>query len=111
MLLISKVDEYDPSKFTFITNPLDIVIIFIVAMLGMFSFSSATQGYFIKHANIIERLLFLVAVPLFMLPNLMVEYLHIPNEYISYAIGLAIWALIYLWQKNRADSPKDLAIA
>jgi len=111
MLLISKVDEYDPSKFTFITNPLDIVIIFIVAMLGMFSFSSATQGYFIKHANIIERLLFLVAVPLFMLPNLMVEYLHIPNEYICYVIGLAIWALIYLWQKNRADSPKDLAIA
>ncbi len=111
MLLISKVDEYDPSKFTFITNPLDIVIIFIVAMLGMFSFSSATQGYFIKHANIIERLLFLVAVPLFMLPNLMVEYLHIPNEYICYVIGLAIWTLIYLWQKNRADSPKDLAIA
>ncbi len=111
MLLISSVDQYDPSKFTFITDPIQIVTIFIVAMLGMFSFSSATQGYFIKHTNIIERVLFLAAVPLFMLPNLMVEYLHIPNEYICYAIGLAIWALIFAWQKVRGDSAKDLAVA
>jgi TRAP transporter 4TM/12TM fusion protein len=111
MLLISNVDQYDPSRFTFITNPLQIIIIFIVATLGMFSFSSATQGYFIKHANIIERVLFLAAVPLFMLPNMVVEYLHLPNEYVSYAIGLAIWAVIYFWQKKRPNSAKDLAVA
>jgi TRAP transporter 4TM/12TM fusion protein len=111
LLLITNVDEYDLSKFEFITNPIEIVIIFITAMLGMFSFSSATQGYFIKHANIIERLLFLIAVPLFMLPNLMVEYLKIPNVYISYLLGLAIWALIYFWQKKRPDSAKDLAVS
>ncbi|NPA28436.1 MAG: TRAP transporter permease, partial [Epsilonproteobacteria bacterium] len=44
MLLIANVDEYDLNKFEFITNPVQIVIIFITAMLGMFSFSSATQG-------------------------------------------------------------------
>jgi TRAP transporter 4TM/12TM fusion protein len=101
MLLINHVNEYDFNEFTFISNPLDIVVIFIVAMLGMFSFSSAIQGYFIKHNNIIERLLFLVATPLFFVPNLIVDYLHIPNKYICYAIGLAIWVFIYIWQKAR----------
>ena len=86
---------------TFITDPIKIAIIFITAMLGMFSFSSATQGYFIKHCNLIERALFLIAVPFFMLPNIMVKYLHLLNEYFSYLIGLAIWIVIFLWQKSR----------
>jgi TRAP-type uncharacterized transport system fused permease subunit len=101
LLLIAKVNEWDLNEFSFITNPVEIGVIFIAALLGMFSFSSATQGYFIKHCNIIERLLFLAAVPLFMLPNLMVKYLHLPNEYISYLIGLGIWIVIFLWQKFR----------
>jgi TRAP-type uncharacterized transport system fused permease subunit len=101
LLLIASVNEWDYNEFSFITNPLKIAIIFITAMLGMFSFSSATQGYFIKHCNILERLLFLIAVPFFMLPNLMVEYLKLPNEYVSYAIGIVIWAIVYFWQKGR----------
>jgi len=32
-------------------------------------------------------------------PNLMVEYMHLPNEYISWAIGSGIIAIIYIWQK------------
>ena len=103
LLLIASTNSSDWNEFTFITNPAKIAIIFITALLGMFSFSSATQGYFIKHTNIIERALFLIAVPLFLLPNLMVEYLHLPNEYISYAIGIAIWVVIYLWQKSRKN--------
>jgi TRAP transporter 4TM/12TM fusion protein len=101
LLLINSVNEWDVNEFTFITDPIKIAIIFITAMLGMFSFSSATQGYFIKHCNIIERALFLIAVPFFMLPNIMVKYLHLPNEYFSYLIGLAIWIVIFLWQKSR----------
>ena len=103
MLLISGVNEWDYNEFTFISDPFKIVLIFVTAMLGMFSFSSATQGYFIKHTNIIQRLLFLIAVPLFMLPNLMVEYCKLPSVYISYAIGFAIWALIYFWQKAQKN--------
>lgn len=99
LLLIDSVNEWDYNEFSFISNPIDIVVIFIMAVLGMFSFSSATQGYFIKHLNIIQRALFLIAVPLFMLPNLMVEYIKLPNEYISYAIGIFIWVVIYFWQK------------
>ena len=101
LLLINHVNEYDYNEFTFISNPIEIVVIFVAAMLGMFSFSSAIQGYFIKHCNIVERLLFLIATPLFFIPNLVVKYLHLPNEYICYAIGIAIWVVIYLWQKSR----------
>jgi len=36
-----------------------------------------------------------------MLPNIMTKYLHLPNEYISYLIGLAVWGVIFLWQKSR----------
>jgi TRAP-type uncharacterized transport system fused permease subunit len=106
MLLISGVNEWDYNEFTFISDPFKIALIFITAMLGMFSFSSATQGYFIKHTNIIQRVLFLAAVPLFMLPNLMVEYVKLPNEYVSYAIGFAIWALIYFWQKTEIKTQR-----
>ena len=101
LLLIASVNEWDSNEFSFITQWWEIAIIFITAMLGMFSFSSATQGWFIKKTNIIERGLFFICVPLFMLPNLMVQYIHIPNEYISYLIGLAIWIIIFVWQKSR----------
>jgi len=111
MLLIKEGTGTNFSEIQFITNPIDVIVIFAVAALGMFSFSSAIQGYFIKHINIVERILFLVATALFFVPNLMVQYAHIPNKYISYAIGLAIWVIIYLWQKARPDSDKDLAIA
>jgi len=103
LLLIANVDKTDWNTFTFVSNPIDIVAIFIAAMLGMFSFSSAIQGYFIKHTNIVERLLFLIATPLFFTPNLIVEYLGLPSEYLAYAIGIAIWVLIYMWQKARKD--------
>ncbi len=96
LLLIANVNEYDFNEFSFITDPVKIVIIFVTAVLGMFSFSSATQGYFIKHCNWIERALFLIAVPFFLLSNLMVEYLKLPNEYMSYAVGIVIWIVIYL---------------
>ncbi len=104
MLLIATVNEYDFNEFTFISNPLKIAVIFLVSMLGMFSFSSATQGYFIKHTNVIERILFLVAVPLFMLPNIVVDHLpFLGSEYVCYLIGLGIWGLIYFWQKSRKE--------
>jgi TRAP transporter 4TM/12TM fusion protein len=104
MLLIASVNEYDFNEFTFISNPIKIAVIFLVAMFGMFSFSSATQGYFIRHTNIIERILFFIAVPLFMLPNIVIKYLpFLQSEYVCYILGLAIWGVIYFWQKNRSQ--------
>ena len=100
LLLISSTNEYDWNEFTFISNGFKIVVIFITAMLGMFSFSNATQGYFLTKTNIIQRILFLFAVPLLMLPNMMIKYIGLPNEYISYGIGILIWIIVYIWQKQ-----------
>ena len=104
LLLITNIDPDDPSKFMFMTNFLDIAVVFIVALLGMFSFSSAIQGYFITHNNALERLLFLIATPLFFIPNIVLDYIPaLGNKYICYAIGIAIWVAIYLWQKARRE--------
>ena len=104
LLLITNVDPSDPSQITFMTNFFDITVVFIVALLGMFSFSSAIQGYFIKHNNAIERLLFLIATPLFFIPNIVIDYIPaLGSKYICYAIGIAIWVVIYLWQKARSE--------
>jgi TRAP transporter 4TM/12TM fusion protein len=99
LLLIDKVDEYDPNIFTFIHNPILIVAIFVSALVGMIAFSSAIEGYFIKKTNLLQRILFLIVVPLMFLPNLMIEYLKIPNEYVAWGIGSAIIISIYIWQK------------
>ena len=104
LLLITSIDPDDPSKFEFMTSFVDISIIFVIALLGMFSFSSAIQGYFIKHNNAIERLLFLIATPLFFIPNIVIDYIPaLGSKYICYAIGIAIWVVIYLWQKARSE--------
>ena len=49
LLLISGIDASnpaDPIGWVWITNPLDIAIIFITAFAGMIAFSCATMGYF-----------------------------------------------------------------
>ena len=104
LLLIPKVNPDDPGNITFMTNFMDITVVFIVALLGMFSFSSAIQGYFIKHNNAIERLLFLIATPLFFIPNIVLDYIPtLGSKYVCYGIGIAIWVVIYLWQKARKE--------
>ena len=104
LLLITNVNPDDSGNITFITNAIDIILIFVVALLGMFSFSSAIQGYFIKHNNILERLLFLIATPLFFIPNIVLDYIPaLGNKYVCYGIGIAIWIVIYLWQKSRKE--------
>jgi len=91
----------NPSGWVWITNPFDIIVIFITAMIGMFAFASATQGYFIIKATIIERLLFACAVPMFFLPNITTPFLNLPHEYLSYLLGFILYAIIYIVQKYR----------
>ncbi|AEH44541.1 TRAP transporter, 4TM/12TM fusion protein [Thermodesulfatator indicus DSM 15286] len=99
LLLISSVNSWDLTEVTFIKNPLKIAFIFGMALMGMLSFSSAVQGFLLKKLNIIQRLLFLFATFLFLVPNLAHRYFDMPSEYLSFVIGMAIWALIYFWQK------------
>jgi TRAP transporter 4TM/12TM fusion protein len=105
LLLIASVDPLDPNDPTgwvWITDPWQIAVIFITAVIGMFAFSSATQGYFLTKVNILERMMFLTIVPFMFLPKIVESRLDfVTNHYISYAIGISIYIIIYLMQKAK----------
>lgn len=104
LLLIAGVDELnpaDPKGWIWITNPLEIGMIFLGAFVGMAAFSCFTQGYFIVKTNIVERFAFLIVVPFMFLPKVMEDYLNLPIHYLSYVIGIGVFALLYIIQKRR----------
>jgi TRAP transporter 4TM/12TM fusion protein len=107
LLLISGVDPLNPANpagWIWITNPIEIAVIFCTAFIGMVAFSCFTQGYFITKANVVERLVFLLAVPFMFLPKVMATQLHLPDHHISYLIGIGIILGIYLIQKARVKA-------
>ena len=74
LLLVQSVDQANPSDpkgIVWITSPLEIALIFGTALVGMFAFSSALQGYFVKRINPLERALLLCVVPLTLVPNIL----------------------------------------
>ncbi len=104
LLLISEVSPLnpaDPKGWVWITNPLEIAVIFVTAFIGMMAFSCFTQGYFVEKANVIERFIFLIIVPFMFLPKVMETHLGIPNHYVSYLIGIAIFVGMYFLQKSK----------
>jgi len=114
LLMIAHVDAAnpdDPTKWIWVTNPLEIGAIFLAALLGMFAFTAATQGWFITKVNTIERLLLICVIPFAMQPQLMVKHLDIGSEYISYLIALAIYVFVYMLQKAKVKKSAKLAIA
>jgi len=107
LLLISGVDSLNPSDpkgWIWITNPLEIAIIFTTAFIGMMAFSCFTQGYFIKRTNVIERFIFLAIVPFMFLPKIIETHLALPSHYLSYVIGIAIFAAMYFMQKSKKEA-------
>ncbi len=113
LLMIASVDKLnpdDPTKWVWVSNPLEIGIIFISALLGMFAFTSATQGWFVTKVNTIERLLLICVIPFAMQPQLIVNHLHYPNEYLSYLTAFAIYFLVYLMQKMKVKRAKTLRV-
>ena len=104
LLLISGIDASnpnDPIGWVWITNPIDIAVIFITAFIGMIAFSCATMGYFLTKTNILERVLFMTIVPFMFLPKIMESNLSLGDHHISYLIGIGIFAVLYLIQKAR----------
>jgi len=109
LLLISGVDAMnpaDPKGWIWITNPVEILVIFTTAFIGMVAFSCFTQGYFVTRTNIIERFIFLSIVPFMFLPKIVESFLHLPSHYISYAIGIGIFAVLYFLQKAKSKAQK-----
>ena len=115
LLLIESINAAAPNDargIVWITNPLEISLIFATALVGMFAFASALQGYFVTRVQIWERALLLLVVPLTLVPNMCAKYIPIiPSEYVSYAIGVGIYAAIfaYQWIKNKNEK-RALAI-
>ena len=112
LLMIDHIDPADPndsSKWVWISNPLEILVIFAGAVAGMFAFTSATQGFMLTKINTLERLLLLALIPFMMLPKIMATRLDLPSHYISYIIGIAIYASVYLIQKGKVKREKALA--
>ena len=109
LLLIESVDAANPNDakgIVWITNPLEMVLIFGTALVGMFAFSSALQGYFVKRVNVLERALLLAVAPLTLVPNMCAKYIpFIANEYVSYAIGVSLYAALFAfgWIRNKAE--------
>ena len=104
LLLISGIDASNPSDpigWVWITNPIDIAVIFITAFIGMIAFSCSTMGYFLTKTNILERVLFMTIVPFMFLPKIMESNLSLGDHHISYLIGIGIFAILYLIQKAR----------
>jgi TRAP transporter 4TM/12TM fusion protein len=104
LLLIAHVDATDPNdatKWVWVSNPLEMLAIFLAALLGMFAFTSATQGWFLTKVSTLERLLLISVIPFAMQPQLMVKHLHVESEYVSYLIAALIYGGVYMLQKMK----------
>ena len=112
LLLIAGVDASDPndpSKWIWITNPFEILIIFTGSVLGMFAFTSATQSFVLTKINLIERIMLVAVIPFMMLPKLMAAKLGLPSHYISYIIGLILYGIVYSGQRAKFKKQQALA--
>ncbi|MBR8462058.1 TRAP transporter permease [Campylobacter sp. faydin G-140] len=114
LMLIESVDPanpYDAKSIVWMSNPLEIMLVFGMAVVGMFAFSSILQGYFVTKMRFWERLLLVPVVPLALVPNVCARYSIIPNEYAGYAIGLGLYAFVFAvqWMKNKSDKTKEIA--
>lgn len=108
LLLIESIDAANPldaKGIVWMSNPLEIGLVFAMAVIGMFAFSSILQGYFVTKLRFWERLLLMPVVPLALIPNICARYSVIPDETTAYLIGAGIYAFVFIlqWIKNKKD--------
>ena len=112
LLLISGVDANepnDPTKWIWITNPFEILIIFTGAVLGMFAFTSATQSFVLTKINTVERIMLIAVIPFMLLPKLVATKLGLPSHYLAYIIGLVLYGIVYFGQRAKLKKQEALA--
>jgi len=98
LLLINK-NASIYNKVIFITNPLHIFLILFASFAGMFSFISALQGWFWgKRLNFFQRIIFLITTFLFLIPNVIAKFLHLPSHLYVYLTGMLVF--VNVWQKR-----------
>jgi TRAP-type uncharacterized transport system fused permease subunit len=77
------------------TTPLQVVQIVITSILGMVGIGAAMEGYFLTHANKLERVAFLIGGLLLVDPGAITD-----------VIGIVILAMMYIYQKKKASNKK-----
>ncbi len=77
------------------------ILIFIMACVGTCSFASATQGWFITKNKWYDLIILLFVTLIMFRPELLANYLSLPNKYLAYPIGLVILGGFYMLQKMR----------
>jgi TRAP transporter 4TM/12TM fusion protein len=102
---VSMADPNDISKWQWITNPAEISLIFISAVVGMFAFSSVVQGWMLTRVSMLERIVLLSIVPLMLVPNVISDLLKINFEYIVYVIGFIVYCSVYYNQRKKTMIP------
>ena len=83
-----------------IDNIFSLVWVFGVALVAMFAFAGFMQGYFADKCNWVERIILLaLAIGMFR-PALITDEIGVQREIVQ-GIGVAVWILMYLYQKRR----------
>ena len=95
--IIPYIFVFNPQMLMINTNFTSVLFIAITAIIGMFGFSSALEGYCFRHISVLERILFAVAGILCVIP-----------ESRSDLIGIVIIAMSIVYEiiRNRNDSAK-----
>ncbi len=86
-----------------ITSWPQIIMIFLMAILGAFAFASALQGWFITRNKWYEVPFFLLAMWILFNPSGPIELFHLSQglKYYMYIPGLIVFGLLYVEQKLR----------
>ena len=104
---INTSDPLDSKGIVWMSNPLEILLVFGMAIVGMFAFSSLLQGYYVTKLRIWERALLIPVVPLALVPNICVKFGLMPNEYTAYIVAAALYGFIFMTQWGIKDKPLD----
>ncbi len=76
--------------------------IFAMTCVGAFAFASATQGYFLVRNRWYEMPLLLMVAWMMFRPGYWGHLIGLENHYLSYLLGLALYAFIFTLQKLRS---------
>ncbi len=77
------------------------IYIFIMTCVGAFAFASATQGFFLVRNRWYDFVLLLVVAWMMFRPGFWGNLVGLENHYLSYLIGVSLYAVIFAFQKVR----------
>lgn len=89
--IIPYVFVFNPALLLIDTTPIQVIQIIVTSVLGMVGIGAAMEGYFLTHANKLERVAFLIGGLLLVDPGAMTDI-----------IGLVILAGLFVFQKAKS---------